>query len=182
MVDYGLGPLKAGSTCLYVPVCANDTTFSKPTSVGRNAVDVQTQTNNVSCVACVCGSVRCKTCKHVVQGSTFKSNVTRKSYTIVSSNCSMTCATDNVIYLISCKRCGIQYVGETGQTLRKRLNNHRNRLKNMTNLYLYHHFNSDGHSEEDISIMPIEEITTSDKDVNAIRLEREDYWCRELCT
>ena len=113
------------------------------------------------------------------------SNVTRKCYNVVSPSCSVNCATDNVIYLISCKKCGIQYVGETGQTLRKRLNNHRNRLRNMTNLYLYHHFNSDGHSEEDIAIMPIEEITASDKDtcsLSAKRLEREDYWCRELCT
>lgn len=100
MVDYGLKP---GSTHLCVPVCANDTAFSKPTPVRKNAVDDQTQTNNVSCVACVCGSVSlCVSFfKHVIQGSTFKSIVTRKSYTIVSSNCSMTCTTENVIYLIS---------------------------------------------------------------------------------
>ena len=61
----------------------------------------------------------------------------------------MNCATENVIYLISC----IQYIGETSQKLRNRMNNHRNRLRNLTNLYLYQHFNSDGHSEEDHSIM-----------------------------
>ena len=83
---------------------------------------------------------------------------------------------------ISCKKCGIQYIGETSQKLRNGMNNHRNRLRNLTNLYLYQHFNSDGHSEEDLSIMPIEEITTSDKGTCAKRLEREDYWCRELCT
>ena len=49
----------------------------------------------------------------------------------------------------------------------------------MTNLYLYHHFNSDSHSEKDISIKPIEKIIS---DSSAYRLEREDYWCRELCT
>ena len=172
VVDYGLSPVKTGSTHLCVPVCVNDTVFSKPTSVGRNVVDDQAQTNNISCVVCVCGSVRCKTCKHVSQGSTFMSNVTRKCYNVVSPSCYVNCATDNVVYLISCKKCGVQYVGETGQTLRKRLNNHRNRLRSLTNLYLYHHFNSDGHSEEDIAI---EEITTSDKDtcsLSAKRLER----------
>ena len=61
------------------------------------------------------------------------------------------------------------------------MNNHRNRLAALTNLYLYHH--TDGHSENDISIMPIEEINTNDR-VNSTseRLEREDYWRRELCT
>ena len=94
----------------------------------------------------------------------------------------MNCATENIIHLISCKKCGIQYIGETSQKLRNRMNNHRNRLRNLTNLYLYQHFNSDGHSEGDLSIMPIEEITASDKGTCANRLEREDYWGRKLCT
>ena len=106
------------------------------------------QTNNVSCV-CTCASIRCKTCNHVSQGSTFMSNVTRKSYTVVSPNCSMNCATENV-----CKKYGIQYIGETSQKLRNRMNDHRNRLRNLTNLYLlYQHFNSYGHSEEDLFII-----------------------------
>jgi hypothetical protein len=53
----------------------------------------------------------------------------------------------------------------------------------LTNLYLYNHFSSDGHSEDDISIMPIEEITASDRvSLTSRRLERDGYWCRELCT
>ena len=56
-------------------------------------------------------------------------------------------------------------------------------MKRLPNLYLYHHFSSDGHTEDDISIMPIEEVTPSDRaNVTSLRLEKEDYWCRELCT
>ena len=77
----------------------------------------------------------------------------------------------------------LRYVGETSQKLRSRFNNHRNRLKKLTNLYLYHHFSSDGHSVDDMSIMPIEELTSNDRvSATSQRLEREDYWCRELCT
>ena len=95
----------------------------------------------------------------------------------------MDCTSENAVYLITCKKCGIQYVGETSQKLRSRLNNQRNRLKKLNNLYLYHHFSSDGHSVDDISIMPIEELTSTDRASAASqRLEREDYWCRELCT
>ena len=54
----------------------------------------------------------------------------------------MTCTTKNVIYLISCNKCGIQYVVETGQALRNRMNNHRQRLKQMCNLFLYQHLMS----------------------------------------
>ena len=175
-------PLKSGSTCLCVPVCAHDVVSSKPTSVGRDTADVHTQII-CGCVVSDCCSVRCKTCHYISQGSTFVSNVMKKSYNVVSPNLSMDCTSDNVVYLITCKKCGIQYVGETSQKLRSRFSNHRNRLKKLTNLYLYHHFSSDGHSVDDMSIMPIEELTSSDRvSATSQRLEREDYWCRELCT
>ena len=105
-----------------------------------------------------CGGSRCKTCKHLVVGNSFASNVTGKSYNISCPRGSIRCGTKNVIYVISCRKCGVQYVGETSQTLRARFNNHRNRLKQLCGLYLYHHFNSDGHSLDDINIMPIEEV------------------------
>ena len=182
VVDDGLRPLKPGQTCLSVPVCANDATSSKSTLVERDAADVHAQTN-CSCVLSECGSVRCKTCKHMSQGSSFTSNVTKRSYEVISSNTSMTCTSDNVVYLISCNRCGVQYVGETSQKLKNRLNNHRSSLKRQPNLYLYHHFSSPGPSVDDISIMPIEEIIPCDRaNITSLRLEREDYWCRELCT
>ena len=76
------------------------------------------------------------TCKHISQSSTFTSNVTKRSYEVVSNSASMTCISESVVYLITCNRCGIQYVGETGQKLRNRLNNHRSSLKRLPNLYL----------------------------------------------
>jgi len=50
---------------------------------------------------------------------------------------------------------------------------------------LYHHFNSDGHTLEDVSIMPIEEVELEPSDsitMTSKRLKREEFWCRELCT
>ena len=88
--------------------------------------------------------------KHVHECSTFNSNVTHKTYNIVNPSLSMNCGTKNVIYLITCRKCGIQYVGEMGQSLRKRMNNHWNRLKKLSCQYLYQHFNSDGHTEDHI--------------------------------
>ena len=37
------------------------------------------------------------------------------------------CGTMNVVYLISCTRCSAKYVGETGNTLRTRMNQHTTR-------------------------------------------------------
>ena len=101
----------------------------------------------------------------------------KKTY---SPNQSMNCATENVIYLISCKRCEVQYAVETGQKLRNTFNNHRNRLRQLSNLYLNQHFTSDGHSEEDNQLKKV--TCASNISIRAKRLEREDYWCRELCT
>ena len=80
----------------------------------------------------------------------------------------MDCSSKNVIYLITCRQCEIQFVGKTSQTLRNRMNNHRNRLKQLGNFYLYNHFNSDGLSLDDISIMPIEAVFHPSEDTTAI--------------
>ena len=37
----------------------------------------------------------------------------------------MSCDSRHVVYLISCRQCGFQYVGETSQLLRCRINQHR---------------------------------------------------------
>ena len=65
------------------------------------------------------------------------------------------------------------------------MNNHRNRLKQMCDLYLYNHFNSDGHCIDDMYIMPIEEVvlTSNDKvSISSKLLTREEFWYRELCS
>ena len=62
---------------------------------------------------------------------------------VVSPYNTMDCSSKNVIYLITCRKCGVQYVGKTSRTQRCRMNNHRNRLKQLANFYLYNHFNSD---------------------------------------
>ena len=72
--------------------------------------------NNSCVVLCGGSTCRCKTCKHLV-GNSFASNMSGKSY-ISCPRGSISCGTKNVIYVISCRKCGVQYVGETNQTLR----------------------------------------------------------------
>ena len=77
----------------------------------------------------------------------------------------------------------MQYVGKTSQSLRCRFNNHRNRLKQLCDLYLYNHFHSNGHSLKDIKIMPIEEVSLTESDNVTLAsklLDREEHWIREF--
>ena len=55
----------------------------------------------------------------------------------------------------------------------------------MCNLFLYKHFCSNGHSIDDIAIMPIEELFLDDGECLSLaskRLQREEYWYKELAT
>ena len=149
VVHQGSGCLKADSTKMMVRMSNGscyDAIPSKPTCIlGRGLADGQQPVSTVT----KCGSKRCLICKHISEGSSFTSNITKKKY---SPNSDMDCSSRNVIYLISCKKCGVQYIGKTSQTLRSRMNNHRYRLKHMCDLYLYNHFNSDEHFIDDMYI------------------------------
>ena len=85
----------------------------------------------------------------------FSSHTTGKVFKV---NFCGSCQSFNVIYLIMCRRCGLQYVGEwTGQPLYMRINGHR---------YIVHwrteespvmqHFNSEVQGESDMAVMAIE--------------------------
>ena len=69
-----------------------------------------------------CGSNRCQICTFLCVGRTFRSKTNGKEFRI---NYNLNCNSKNVVYLITCKVCGIQYVGSTTTTFRSRFNNHR---------------------------------------------------------
>ena len=72
-------------------------------------------------------SARCDVCNYVVPSSRFTSHTTKRSYTI---NYQLDCNSYNVVYLITCKVCRLQYVGSTSTkfTCTLRFNNHKSRL------------------------------------------------------
>ena len=72
--------------------------------------DAPVETNVIGSHPCL--SSRCKNCKNMTQTSTFISNTTKQTFKIREN---ITCTTINVIYLIECTFCGIQYLGETSK-------------------------------------------------------------------
>ena len=90
------------------------------------------------------GQSRCKTCPSLMTTNRFTSHCTGKTYTLRSA---ATCKSKDVVYLIQCKRCGLQYVGETEQALNERLNSDHSDIKRKNiNKPVAANFNKPGHS------------------------------------
>ena len=66
-----------------------------------------------------CGTPRCRMCAHVSATTIIagpRHNITVREH--------LTCKSSNVVYCISCRRCLVLYIGETGRMLRERTGEH----------------------------------------------------------
>ena len=102
-----------------------------------------------------CGDRRCRVCEHLTIGNSFTSNNTKKTYSI---NYELNCNSSNVVYLLSCKVCGLQYVGSTSTKFRLRFNNHNEKTRDDC---IYQHFNGPDHNGvDDISGQLIDKVNS----------------------
>ena len=128
-----------------------------------------------------CGESRCKVCNNIVVTRSFSSSKTGETFKI---NHKLHCNSKCLIYLLTCKVCGIQYVGQTTDKFRYRWNNYKAegrkaaRGEDLMQKFLHAHFLSEGHSgiEEDGQIILI------DKTDSAAPLQRESFWMYKLKT
>ena len=112
-----------------------------------------------------CGSKNCLCCKTIDTNNRFISFSTGGHFIFDFDECTkpFTCKSKYVIYLITCIKCGFQYVGQTTQELHCRLNGHRSAVNNKNkNTYLYEHFRSDGHTFHDVRIQIIDHVKFQD--------------------
>ena len=124
-----------------------------------------------------CHSKKCLTCKSIVISSTYPSTVYNKLYPVLRNS---NCQSSNLVYLITCSLCSKQYVGETGNTLRDRLNNHRSDIKTKKPTSIAIHFNLPNHSFHNLQIIPIEVLEPGT--LPPARKVREAFWQKALGT
>ncbi len=117
----------------------------------------------------------CKACNYVTNTNSFQSIITQHTFKILQN---ITCSTTHLIYLISCSRCGIQYVGETKNALRTRLYGHLSDIRTKKDKAVSNHFNSPNHSMEDLTITGID-ASQKLSDHNS-RLKKETFWISQL--
>lgn len=127
----------------------------------------------------VCCKINCLTCKfNAVSDTQFSSSAYKTKYVI---NCNISCSSNNIVYLITCSLCRIQYVGETSRTLAKRLTEHRYSIKLRKNTPIAVHFCSTNHSSNHLRAIAIEQIPNDIKSAH-MRKKREQYWQKLLGT
>ena len=103
-----------------------------------------------------CQQSCCKTCNHIKSIERFESSLTGKTYSIKAST---NCETANVVYMTECIKCNKEYVGETEIVLHIQMNGHRSDIKHQRlEKPVAAHFNSEGHSLQDVSIFVINQI------------------------
>lgn len=175
--------------------------MSMSTTAAAASSVASSTSQDVSFLRC---SRRCKTCADMVFCTDFRSSVSGTKFDCifefdVGEKKVINCKSTNVIYLLSCKCCYSQYVGETVQELKDRMSQHRgttNPTGNSGNFRLRQHFlesvNCNSFSVQIIQKLagtgrigikrPNSNKFVIDDNITKIRKEYEDRWIRVLKT
>ena len=128
---------------------------------------------------------KCRYCPKIVKSGNITSKTTGRSYKTKTNVC---CQSNNLIYCIECKTCGIQYVGETYRRIMDRFQGHfsiiRSNNPNINSLIRYH-FNQHKHNGiNDLKIYILDFIAMSPKTsrTKSFRLKIEQNWIHRLKT
>jgi len=103
----------------------------------NNIINRNRKESTTQCHAC-----NCHTCAHLIEFTPTARLATKIN----------TCGTSNIVYLISCDICPATYIGETGNTLRTRLNQHRSDILHNNDTPVATHFNLPNHGIVDLRI------------------------------
>ena len=161
--------------------------FRKPKSLGDYLVRAKVDSRGPKGLllgTVKCSSKRCEVCKYLDEHSHFKGSQDDRRYSI---NYNLNCNSNNVFYLVTCKKCLLQYVGSTITKFRLRFNNHKSRIRRHEMLgqvekesddLLYQRFCSEGHCGlRDVRIQLIDRVNGEEQ----LR-EKEAQWAYKLKT
>jgi hypothetical protein len=127
-------------------------------------------------------------CPKILKSDRFTSHITHRPYKIlhIPNHRHVSCKITNIIYLILCWKCGLQYVRETGRRARDRLYEHLYSIKqsNKVQTPVSSDFNTSGHTHRDLRFQVIERCHTASNpnQTAGSRKRRELFWIWELKT
>ena len=157
-----------------------------PDDGGLSFITAVGTTSKTSVTFSYCKDKRCKTCPTFLASDSFRSNITNCEFkTINHTEEPLSCHSQNIIYLLTCLFCGVQYVGETAYPFHKRNNQHRTE---MNEHFEFHRDTSCGcysFSYQIIEKLPgtgYDENGNLDEKCTKIRKDKEDMWIKKMRT
>ena len=130
-----------------------------------------------------CNKKNCRYCLRLNTDGCITSLATGKHH---STRKKADCASNNLVYCISCKRCGKQYVGQTKNTLKKRFQSHFYLIKHNKNKHeVPRHFNTNSHQgidDVEIHVLTLINNDANKEETKGIRLRSEFDWIHRLRT
>lgn len=147
-------------------------------SLIKSVIRLAVETENQKFFSKKCTSNKCKSCHHINEGSTFCCHNTGRKFNLKHN---ITCKSTNLIYLVTCRKCRKQYVGQTSRTLAERIANHLSCIRTNKSNPISIHFNMPDHSVKDFSIQGIE-LINSKTNISEILNNKEAYWQDTLQT
>ena len=124
----------------------------------------------------------CQCCLYIHETSSFGQHDSELEFPIWGK---LDCQSKDIIYIIQCKKCNEQYIGETERSLSARLVGHLSDIRHLRNKPVAEHFNGNcWPHEENMTIYPISANRNyiSKQQSKARRLKMEAHWIRELDT
>lgn len=173
-------PRVPGSVCLHGVSQSGQPSKTQTKNLGQQGIGATTSKFQFLLGFDPCRTVRCQACK--VHANSPKNTVFSTTKKInIKINQKLSCYSKNIIYVITCKKCNIQYVGETARSLRERLTDHRSNIKSYKHTTISSHFSQMNHAVEDLEILPIEKIPDNPNSL-LTRKQREKFWILKLGT
>ena len=158
------------------PECGLKLKNSKGLKIHQSSKHLRKQNRPTSPGFWPCHSdTRCSTCKQGLFSTSITSSSNGKTLNIKPP---VTCKTKNVCYLINCKKCSQQYIGETKLQFHVRMNNHTSDIRtNKKSTGMVRHFTNCG--VNNIQPVILERVRSSDP---FIRKAREQFYIELLGT
>ena len=123
---------------------------------------------------------KCKHCLRSNKKGRIISFSTKRKYKTYKK---VTCRSQNLVYCIECDLCGIQYVGQTRNQLRIRMNNHISTIRTKSDTPLARHLNKIHNVNENpkltVTVLHLSNSSTTD---TSLREKWENIWIARLNT
>ena len=128
-----------------------------------------------------CGRRTCRLCPMLITDTSVRSKLNKRKHRIYGE---FTCQTTNLVYMLECKKCGKQYIGQTVLSFAHRVAKHLLTINGKGSDKLALHFNNDGHGIHHISFQPIAKLPNGigKRETEKQLQELESAWIKRLGT